>query len=337
MLRKIKELYISTTSFLVSFHAPDDCNDVLIIRLDELGDFIIWLDSAKEYRKIFPNKKITLLVNKKWESLAKEIPYWDEVIGLDTEKFRFNPIYRLRWLRFIRHQNFEITVSPRYFTQFLLEPAIMAICGSEQKIVYGGYFPREKLRYWTKLVDPREGTCHELIRNADFVRALGRTEFEAMIPVIPIPKIQRNNLCKNVVVCTGSFRRDKEWSLNDYIDLIYKIVKSKIPVVICNDKEIFMPHSPIVINLSGKTNLIQFISRINNATLVIGNDSSCIHIATALGIPSVCVGIGKHGKMFHPYVVEQWRGDEVFPKVIWNQDVKSITVDEVWNIVKESI
>ena len=41
-------------------------NGLLLLRLDALGDFILWLDSAKEYRKIYPGRKITLLVNAAW-------------------------------------------------------------------------------------------------------------------------------------------------------------------------------------------------------------------------------------------------------------------------------
>ena len=39
---------------------------VLLIRQDAIGDFIIWLDTAKEYRKLYPQEeyKIILVGNK---------------------------------------------------------------------------------------------------------------------------------------------------------------------------------------------------------------------------------------------------------------------------------
>ena len=52
---------------------------VLLIRQDAIGDFILWLDTAKEYRKYFPpeNYKIILIGNELWFDLAKELPFWD--------------------------------------------------------------------------------------------------------------------------------------------------------------------------------------------------------------------------------------------------------------------
>ena len=51
----------------------------------------MWLDTAKEYRKLYPPEKyeLVLIGNSLWYSLAKELPYWDKVIpelkGLDQE------------------------------------------------------------------------------------------------------------------------------------------------------------------------------------------------------------------------------------------------------------
>ena len=52
---------------------------VLLVRQDAIGDFILWLDTAKEYRKYYPpeNCKIILIGNALWTDLAKELPFWD--------------------------------------------------------------------------------------------------------------------------------------------------------------------------------------------------------------------------------------------------------------------
>ena len=45
---------------------------VLIVRQDAIGDFILWLNTAKEYRQLYPpNKyKIILIGNASWSGLA---------------------------------------------------------------------------------------------------------------------------------------------------------------------------------------------------------------------------------------------------------------------------
>ena len=60
---------------------------VLLIRQDAIGDFVLWLDTAKEYRKLYPpeNYKILLVGNALWCDLAKELPFWDEVLQVNLK------------------------------------------------------------------------------------------------------------------------------------------------------------------------------------------------------------------------------------------------------------
>lgn len=60
---------------------------VLLVRQDAIGDFIMWLDTAKEFRQLFPAKKykIILIGNASWCGLADEFPYWDQVLPIDSK------------------------------------------------------------------------------------------------------------------------------------------------------------------------------------------------------------------------------------------------------------
>ena len=77
---------------------------VLLIRQDAIGDFILWLDTAKEYRKHFPpeNYKIVLIGNALWCDLAKELPFWDEVLRVNVKVFKALSRYRWNILREVR-------------------------------------------------------------------------------------------------------------------------------------------------------------------------------------------------------------------------------------------
>jgi ADP-heptose:LPS heptosyltransferase len=54
-------------------------------------------------------------------------------------------------------------------------------------------------------------------------------------------------------------------------------------------------------NLIGKTTLPQLVELIGNATLVVANETSAIHIAVAAKTPSVCILGGGHFERFAPY------------------------------------
>lgn len=66
-------------------------NAILVIRLDAIGDCILWLDQAKEYKNAFPKQKLVLLCNSLWLELAQSLPF-DEIISFDRKKRKIRDI-----------------------------------------------------------------------------------------------------------------------------------------------------------------------------------------------------------------------------------------------------
>ncbi|SVD02106.1 uncharacterized protein METZ01_LOCUS354960, partial [marine metagenome] len=93
---------------------------ILIIRQDAIGDFVMWLDTAKEYRKLYPpdKYKIVLAGNKIWCDLAEELPYWDKVIPVDVKQFKTFSSYRWKLLRKIRKLKIETAIQPTFSREF---------------------------------------------------------------------------------------------------------------------------------------------------------------------------------------------------------------------------
>ena len=60
---------------------------MLLIRQDAIGDFVLWLDTAKEYRKSYhpENYKIVLVGNALWCDFVKGLPFWDEVLLVNVK------------------------------------------------------------------------------------------------------------------------------------------------------------------------------------------------------------------------------------------------------------
>src|SRR6185369_12192502 len=100
---------------------------VVVIKLDAIGDFILWLDSAKELKRIYPARKITLIANTVWADLAESLPYWDEVWSVNVPPLRETRYssYRARLLRTIRGRNFDVAVQPTYSREFLVGDALI--------------------------------------------------------------------------------------------------------------------------------------------------------------------------------------------------------------------
>ena len=58
------------------------------------------------------------------------------------------------------------------------------------------------------------------------------------------------------------------------------------------------------LNLAGKTTLPELVEVIRRAKFLVGSDTSAVHIAAAVGTPSVCILGGGHYGRFLPYVVD---------------------------------
>ncbi len=67
---------------------------VLLIRQDAIGDFVMWLDTAKEYRKLYHPINIELFwwVMQLWFDLAKGLPYWDEILLSTSNNSKLFPV-----------------------------------------------------------------------------------------------------------------------------------------------------------------------------------------------------------------------------------------------------
>ena len=56
-----------------------------------------------------------------------------------------------------------------------------------------------------------------------------------------------------------------------------------------------------LINLVGKTDLLILAAVYEKSLMYVGNDSGLVHIAMAVGIPTVCIIGGGHLGRFYPY------------------------------------
>ena len=109
---------------------------ILLIRQDLIGDFILWLDTAKEYRTMYPKEKykIILVGNELWCNLAEKFPYWDEVFPVNVNKFRTLSFYRFRILSQVTSLDSEIAIQPTFSREYYNGDALVRASKAPKKI-----------------------------------------------------------------------------------------------------------------------------------------------------------------------------------------------------------
>ena len=107
---------------------------VLLVKLDAIGDFVVWLGCAHQLRRYFAGERITLVCNQAVAELASASGFFDEVIALQLDRFKNHWPYRLRILREIRRLGYSTAIQPTYSRSLMLGESIIRCSGACQRI-----------------------------------------------------------------------------------------------------------------------------------------------------------------------------------------------------------
>ena len=296
---------------------------VFLIRQDGIGDFVMWLDTAKEYRNIFPpdKYKIVLAGNKIWCDLAEELPYWDEILMVDVKQFKTFSRYRWDFLRKVRNLGVQISIQPTFSREFYHGDALVQASGALRKVSSAGDMAN---RNWlkkfiadswnTELIPASTEALTELERNAEFFSGLTNYTHLTCYPQLDIPDFWLSSEWKEktfyiLVPGTSGAVAGKEWPSAFFSDLATKVFRQTgWEGVICGTKQehslaeqiLKQSDSPLQ-NLCGQTTLVELAGLLSQKQLTISNDTGSVFLSSAVGTLSVCILGGGHFGRFAPY------------------------------------
>jgi len=352
-------------------------NSVLVVRLDAIGDFILWLDGAKALRTIYPQDKfeITLVGNEAWGELTQELSLAVRYFFINKEKFRRNLLYRCNILNQIRMQGFSIAIQPTFSRRFEIGDSIIRVSGALKRIGSAGDLSnmtekekRQSDKWYTWLIPNDNQVSTEIERNAAFIRSLGVADFLAKPPELNYAGSLPFDfhLIDYYVLFVGAGWSGRRWPTHNFMELSRRIYEiSGWTGVICGDHDevsigATIAHDVAVPmqNWAGRTSLTELVGIIHRGHYLVGNESSGIHISSAVSTPSVCILGGGHYGKFFPYSRPKIYKNKALPEVvIYKMDcfgcnwqciydlpdneavpcIRNISVDAVWKAVKKVI
>ena len=305
--------------------SQDGRKRLLLVRVDVIGDFILFLDSFKEYRKLYPSEQweITLLGNKIWSGLAERLPYADRYIVMETRKFVRNPYYRFGILRDIRRYQFDCVIEPTYSRSALYGDTVVRTSGAPVRIGSTGNLSNMTVwqksradRWYTRLLTASPAALNELERNAEFLRGLGLDTFKASPPRYPrdLRSDHATLLAFGIakpffILFPGASVQGRQWPAERFAEIAHRLFcKTNWTPVLCGGP-LDIPnavrvaaHAPELpwINCAGMTTLPQMMSILSEAQMLIANETGVVHMATAVECPTVCIIGGGHFGRFYP-------------------------------------
>ena len=382
MWKKLYELSVFIRNYLLDgiatflLYGKDTTNgrqSVLVVRLDAIGDFILWLDSAVALRKLFPTERyqLVLLGNALWGEFVASTRIFDEYIPVKRNQFYYDIHYRFDIWKTLRSRAWQLAIHPTFSRDCLYGDAAVRMSGAAKRIGSKGVLANQPAwqkwisdRWYTQLLPASDKPLMELERNAEFIRVLGLEDFRAGMPELAInTKLPSKFDARDyIVIVPGGSLALKQWPVERFAELSERIHRMfGFKVIVCGSQSETLLGSRLrmlsageevgwIEDWTGKTSLGELATIIKGAKLLIGNDSSAVHIAAAVGTPAFCVVGGGHFGRFVPYRLEK-ETTKPMPIAIFHQMecygcnlkctkaldrdapgvcIQQITVDDVW-------
>ncbi len=305
--------------------------DVILFRLDLIGDCTMFTSAAKALREFYKDRKMTVVCLNISKPIFEHLNCFDEIITVDFRPHLIDYEKLENVIKILQTKEFDILLQPqlsRYPLADILAASIK--CNKRIAIEGRGNSPIE----WIKMVEPIYDAVIPYPRDkssefdfyAAFVRGVVGSDFRLTKPVLNFNKQNFVNDDYFVLFPAGSIKQ-KFWPPERFAKVAdYVCKKTNLKCVILGtDSEkwvselIFMNvHSttePYIIDLCGKTSINDVIDIIGNSKFIVTNDTSGVHIACATNVPSVGIVGGWHFDRFLPYHIEKIAPTDKLPLV----------------------
>lgn len=326
-------------------------NDVIMLRLDLIGDCTMFTSAAAAIREHYRDRKMTMVCLAVSKPVFENLNIFDKIITVDfrPESIDYQKLDVL--IEELQKDEYDLMLQPQ-ISKLPVADIIAAAIKCNKRIAMETK-PGNSKEAWVKSVNflydkfipyPR-GNVSEFDYYGAFVRGLGISDYKTTCPHLTYKKQNFIEGCYYVIYPGGSFSQ-KFWPAERYAQIAEYIYArtgllavllgvSKEQWVADNVKEKLSPVTAMsTIDLTGGTSISDVIDIIGNAEFVISNDTSGAHIACAVKTPSVVIVGGWHYNRFFPYHIEDVKPDDRLPLVA-NTKMNCYFCDWDWDIIGE--
>ena len=284
------------------------------VRFDGIGDFILWLDSVPAIKCIYSEKKCILICSSLIESIAKETGLFDEIISVNIKKYK--NLSDFKYHRDIRKKlgdvRCDILINPIFSRNSYLNSIVSSIYAKEKITITGDptcKFAKENHmtdQLYDRIINVDE-KCMEMKRYTDMVHQLGNNNYRSGYYKMPKITSSINISDSYFVVQLGTSTYEKSWPTDRFADVSsYLFAQSGWTCcIVGTDKQLGENFKKYykgdLVNLIGKTSLLDLMHVIQGAKLMLGNDSSGVHIAAFSNVNAVVLAGGWDVGRFLPY------------------------------------
>jgi len=291
---------------------------VLVMRLDEIGDVVLFTPFLRELRRNLPDAWITLVVKPSVYNLVELCPYVNEVLTYDWNiqgRFAIERLHgralKLAWKHLWRRK-FDLAIVPRWDADHYHASFVAYLSGAPWRVGYSENVIEHKSqankgydRLFTHLLDDRT-LMHEVERNLDLLRFIGFTVKDEQLELWVsredrafADEVFRDKKGGLIIGFgpSGGNSTLKQWPLSNFVELgrwLKTEYNANILIVGGPGEEglrleLERELGSAAINMVGRTTLRQLASLLANCRFFIGNDTGSLHIAVAKNVPCIAL------------------------------------------------
>lgn len=280
---------------------------ILLIQLGDIGDVVLSMPAIRALSENFPQAQVVVAVREKAKELIEDCPWASGVISINKAKRRWTQeiIYQKNFFLTLRKFHFDLTIDLRTGDRGAI---LTFFSGARHRI---GRFADDGLlwrnRIFTHLVSPLNELDQYAAEHSLNILSPLDLNIRERRPVLSIPE-QRKRLARSILkqekvpldrplvaVHPYSLWEYKEWKISELVTLINHITAEYNCVVIITGskterkraKTLIRQCKANVFNLAGKTSIGALAGVFQACGLFIGVDTGALHMAAAVGIPTI--------------------------------------------------
>lgn len=300
---------------------------VLFIRVDEIGDYILWRKFILELltAPVCHQKEVHFVGNAAWKSLFElefDTSIFSKIHWLNKNLYKTSIAYRYQFSKCIYQEGYSAVINPTYSRAKRVDDSIVKaakaldnygfIRNNENYLDYEQAYDKN---LYTHLLPIFERPVFEFNRNKEFTQWITKQPsqvndvcFSAAVE-LPETKYKYALPSKYLVVFPGSRSPKRIWSASYFAEVCnYIFNRYHLTVVLAgassdihygDDFNKYYTHPTI--NLIGSTTLAETVSVIKGANCLLSVDTGSIHMAATVNCLSLGIFNGSQYGRFSPY------------------------------------
>jgi ADP-heptose:LPS heptosyltransferase len=290
---------------------------LLLIRLDEIGDYLLFRNQLEAYKASarWKSYRITLLGNERWRDLftALDQPTVDDTIWVNKDRYLEDAPYRMAIWKQLRAGGFETVVAPSCMRPLLLDDLCMLAAAplhsfASVNINVHECWNRLSDSLYTSLFKPSRSLMHEFDFNAEFSTWVSANRYPGNRPCIAMRPAALGQGAYTICF-VGASIRSKRWPAKRWLEFIAlhrRHFSGRIVLAAGSSTAELKMAQEIqqrtgAESVAGKLTLWELLHWIAAAQAVVTNDTMAAHMSVSLNRPTVIIANGTNYMRFSEY------------------------------------